>query len=160
MSDQPSDAASKSQPPQDTKSDPGTNAPQINFNAPATINQFAARDIINSAGVTVSITQSDQQLMRDLFQQVWSTLKAQPLPTAQKEEAEQNLKKLENELTEAKKPSGEVIKQTGSRLLDLVPAIGKVLGTLFGSPVVGKIVEGAGSVAVEWVKARFSPQQS
>lgn len=119
------------------------------------VGQLAGRDIINKQGVSFNMSTGDQQIVQKLFSDVRSQLDEQPLSKSDHTQAEQHLNTLEQQFTASKPPDAEAIKRSGSGLLDKVPGIAGALVTLFSNPIVGKIVELAGDVAVDWVKNRL-----
>lgn len=63
---------------------------------------------------------------------------------------------LEGELVkEDGKPDPSIIKTSGNWLMKNIPALAGALTSLFINPIVGKVVEAAGSIAADWVKEQF-----
>ncbi len=77
--------------------------------------------------------------------------------------AEFQLQLLKGELTKIgddEVPSASTMTQVGDWLLNNVPEMAELLASLFATPAVGKVVGKAGSIAVEWVRRRFSAAQA
>ncbi len=52
-------------------------------------------------------------------------------------------------------PDPSTIKTSGNWLMKNIPALAGALTSLFINPIVGKVVEAAGSIAADWVKEQF-----
>jgi hypothetical protein len=107
------------------------------------------------------IQPNDKTVIEQKFTQLLDALK-QPKADTNAQTiamAEFQLQLLKGELTktgEDEVPSANTLTQVGDWLLNNVPQIAEILAGLFATPAVGKVVGKAGSIAVDWVKRRFS----
>lgn len=99
---------------------------------------------------------SDVAEVSRLLNQLKSELAGLEIAEHKKIIGQEFVTQLEEELTKKEQqPDGSVIKVAGNWLLKNIPAITSTLAAIFLSPVVGKVVEAAGDIAVDWVKERF-----
>lgn len=93
-----------------------------------------------------------QRLIADLRTQLVSL----NLPADKKIIGDEFVNQLEGELTKKDgNPDPSTIKTSGNWLMKNIPALAGALTSLFINPIVGKVVEAAGSIAADWVKEQF-----
>lgn len=110
---------------------------------------------IQGSNVMYTISTAEREAVAEAVEMLRQELYAHDLPPEALAAAENDVNTLKKELSQAEKPDGEAIKKAGDGLLEKVPGLVGALTSLFASPVVGKVVEVAGKVAIEWVKMRF-----
>ena len=99
---------------------------------------------------SVDETTCDRQILQQLFVEVRSALRSESMFLHVRLVAERELKLLEWEICRTQTPDAEIIKRSGSSLIDNVPFLAGSMARLFSNPVVRRRVEAAGGVAVEW----------
>lgn len=106
------------------------------------------------------LTAQELAQIQQLFQPVRETIAHADLPENKRILGQEYADQLEKEITKKDEPPDEsIIKVAGNWLLDNIPEIAGALTDLFVNPVVGKVVQGAGRVASDWVKQRFGKAQ-
>ncbi len=113
-------------------------------------------------GENIQATQTTTTPEQDLaeIQRLIAELKTQlarlELSADQKIIGGEFVNQLEGELVKKDgKPDQSVIKASGNWLMQHIPALAGALTSLFINPIVGKVVEAAGSIAADWVKEQF-----
>lgn len=103
------------------------------------------------------LTASERLELEQMLAELKHQLAALELTGDKKALGQEFVGQLEQELTKTDEPpDASMIKVAGNWLLKNIPALAGTIAHLFLSPVVGKVVEAAGDLAVEWVTEQFS----
>jgi hypothetical protein len=107
----------------------------------------------------IELTTAERLELEHLLAELKNQLARLEIPENKKVIGQELVGQLEKELTKTEEPpDASMIKIAGNWLLENIPALAGTLATVFLNPVVGKIVEGAGDIAAEWVQEQLGTQ--
>jgi hypothetical protein len=137
---------------------PKVNGDYIVANIGANAHQVAVgKDIhqVEQIGSGNQISPQDLQEVQQLFAGLKQHI-AQNAPADKKDAALERVGELQEEVT-SRKPSASTFEYLGSWFVKNVPSLAGAVTSVVINPIVGKVVEAAGTIAADQLKRYFSP---